>query len=349
MKAQCEFKNVSFDYNGGFGLKNISFAIKQGKTTCLLGPSGSGKTTILRLIAGIERPTAGEILIENAVIANEKMSIPIQKRKIGMVFQNFLLFPHLNVAQNIGFGINKYPHDEIINRTDTLLKAIKLENKRNHYPHQLSGGEQQRVALARAMAIYPPILLMDEPFSGLDTKLREDLRDFTMHFLDEFQVTAMIVTHSPEEAMSIADDIILIEKGQLQQQACPINLYYKPQNPFVAGFFGMINQYKTIVKDKMVETPVGKFMAGTLPNFTNAVVLIRPESIQLEKTTNANGAICNGVRFLGHQSIIHLTTSENIGVPWHFHALVTGATQIQINDKLNVKIDTTGVFVFNDI
>ncbi|MDI9335443.1 MAG: ABC transporter ATP-binding protein [Gammaproteobacteria bacterium] len=346
MTISCSVKDLVFTYQGEPTINKINFDIHRGEIHCLLGPSGSGKSTILRLLLGIEKPDAGEIYIGEQCVTSDKILIPPEQRNIGMVFQNFSLFPHLDIWHNISFGIRKLPKDIIHERCNYLLKAINLSQMAHKYPNELSGGEQQRVALARAMATNPPILLLDEPFSGLDSKLHEDLRDFTLHFLHSMQATALIVTHSPEEAMAIASNIILINEGTVQQQGKPDELYFYPKNRFCASFFGMINQFETEIMDGCIKTPLGQFEVNEASNYQKAMMMVRPESIKLEINAEHPQAICDEVKFLGRHSIIHLTTLAHLGRQWHFHALVIGKAHIKPKDLVVLSVNKNEVFIF---
>ena len=215
-------------------IRNISFDVTEGELLCLLGPSGCGKTTTLRLIAGLEAPDSGTVSINGTNVSTNSFVIPPYKRDIGFLFQDFALFPHLTVRNNIAYGLKHLRKTEAQIRTTEMLTQIRLEAHSDKYPHMLSGGEQQRVALARALATEPRLLLMDEPFSGLDTSLREKIREETLQILKERGVTTVLVTHDPEEAMLIADQIVLMNEGNIVQSGTPGDIYERPTNIFSA-------------------------------------------------------------------------------------------------------------------
>ena len=234
-------KNLSLKFDESQVIHNISFDVAEGELVCLLGPSGSGKTTTLRLIAGFEKPENGSIQLNGETVSSKKKILRPQKRNVGFLFQDYALFPHLTVAENISYGLSGQNKKQIKEQTWEMLSQIRLLDHADKYPHELSGGEQQRVALARARAPEPNLLLLDEPFSGLDTSLRAQLRLETREILKSQGVTAIIVTHDPEEAMLMADRIVLMRNGNVVQTGTPEELYSKPTDPFTAGFFGDVN------------------------------------------------------------------------------------------------------------
>ncbi|MCX7608664.1 MAG: ABC transporter ATP-binding protein [Anaerolineales bacterium] len=225
---------------GNFGaVQNFNLSVEKGEFVSFLGPSGCGKTTTLRMIAGFEKPTEGRIILDGVDITNT----PPNQRNVGMVFQSYALFPNMNVAQNIGFGlrIRKLPEQEIKARVSEMLALIHLENRANSFPHQLSGGQQQRVALARALAIRPQVLLLDEPLSALDAKIRVALRTEIRSIQKQLGITTIYVTHDQEEALSISDRIVVMHEGKIEQVGTPFEIYNFPQTKFVASFVGTLN------------------------------------------------------------------------------------------------------------
>ncbi|MGB3199293.1 MAG: sulfate/molybdate ABC transporter ATP-binding protein [Nodosilinea sp.] len=232
-------ENVSKRFGEFQALEPINLEVKTGSLVALLGPSGSGKSTLLRVIAGLEQPDTGRIYI-SARDATDKL---VQERQVGFVFQHYALFKHLTVRKNIGFALElqKWPKDRIKNRVDTLLELVQLGGLGDRYPAQLSGGQRQRVALARALAIEPQVLLLDEPFGALDAKVRKDLRDWLRRLHNDVQVTTVFVTHDQEEAMEIADEIVVMSHGQVEQVGSPAEVYEHPATPFVMSFIGAVN------------------------------------------------------------------------------------------------------------
>lgn len=238
-------------------LRGVSISVASGEVVCLLGPSGCGKTSCLRLAAGLERPNRGRILVGGTVVADaaDGRFVPPEKRRVGLVLQDFALFPHLTVSGNLAFGLKRRSRGERAARIADLLHQVSLSHKADAYPHELSGGEQQRVALARALAPDPAVMLMDEPFSSLDVTLRADVRAATLHVLAGRQVPTLIVTHDPEEAMALADRIIVMRDGQVVQDGTPEAIYFRPADSFVMTFLGRTNTLICPVADGRVATP----------------------------------------------------------------------------------------------
>ena len=276
-----ELNHVSHRYGDYSVVRDISLSLTRGTIGCLLGPSGCGKTTLLRGIAGFEPVSAGEIRINGTVVSRPGFTLPPEQRRIGMVFQDFALFPHLNCARNIGFGLHHLPRPERRRRITELLEMTGLTEAAKLYPAELSGGQQQRVALARALAPNPELLLLDEPFSNLDLELRERLCTDVRDILKRNNATAVIVTHDQHEAFAIADEVGIIAAGALQQWSVPYDLYHEPANRFVADFIG-----QGILLPGEVRSPVqlqvelgvldGKF---DYPPGTTVDVLLRPDDI----------------------------------------------------------------------
>jgi sulfate transport system ATP-binding protein len=235
-----EVRNVSKRFGDFTALDDVSVTVRDGSLTALLGPSGGGKSTLLRVIAGLEAPDAGEVLIGGAQVTD----VPPQRRGVGLVFQHYAAFKHMTVRDNVAFGlkIRKRPKAEIAARVDELLGLVHLEGFADRYPAQLSGGQRQRMALARALAVEPRVLLLDEPFGALDARVRAELRDWLRRLHDEVHVTTIFVTHDQEEAMEVAEQIVVINDGRIEQAGTPTDLYERPANPFVMGFVGPVNR-----------------------------------------------------------------------------------------------------------
>ena len=231
-----DIKNVTKRFGDFVALDDVNVSIPTGQLTALLGPSGGGKSTLLRVIAGLESADSGSISIEGT----DATKLPPQKRNVGFVFQHYAVFKHMTVAKNVAFGleIRKRPKDEIAARVDELLKLVHLSQFAHRLPSQLSGGQRQRMALARALAVEPTVLLLDEPFGALDAKVRKELRDWLRRLHDEVHVTTVFVTHDQEEAMEVADEIVVINEGRVEQIGSPDQLYDEPANHFVMGFLG---------------------------------------------------------------------------------------------------------------
>jgi len=241
MNAVLSFRDVSFSYGQDRVVDKVSFDIEAGEIVCLLGPSGCGKTTSLRLAAGMEAPTDGEIWLNGECVSSPKKATPPETRGIGFLFQEFALFPHLSVLDNVGFGLRHLPQDEKKARALKLLKAVGLSGFADKFPESLSGGEQQRAALARALAPRPRLVLMDEPFSNLDPQLRDQVRDLTLNLLRKFDAAGLIVTHDAADAFRLADKIAVQKEGRILQMAMPQEIYDSPQDPDVAAMLGPLN------------------------------------------------------------------------------------------------------------
>ena len=229
-----EMKHVNKAFDGFHASRDVSFGIEKGRLSALLGPSGSGKTTILRMIAGLDVPDSGDILMDGIKINH----LPGSKRGIGMVFQNYALFRYMTVADNIAFGleVQKKKKSEIKQRVEELLELISMQDLRKRYPHQLSGGQRQRVAFARALAPNPQLLLLDEPFAAIDAKIRRELRGWLKEMIEKVGITSIFVTHDQEEAMEVADMIIVTNEGKIEQIGSPEEICRNPGTEFVRGF-----------------------------------------------------------------------------------------------------------------
>jgi iron(III) transport system ATP-binding protein len=256
-----------------------SLCVDRGEVVALLGPSGCGKTTLLRLIAGFERLDAGTVAVAGRIVADGRTWVPPEQRRIGMVFQDYALFPHLTVAENIGFGLARAERSA---RARALLTVVGLEGLGARYPHELSGGQQQRVALARALAPSPELVLLDEPWSNVDPNLRETLRAEVTEIVRPLGVTVVLVTHDREEAFSLADRIALMRDGTVVQEGTSEQLYFAPASRWAAEFVGAGNVLAGNVVNGLVETPIGSFPANGSAGNGRANVLVRPELLELE-------------------------------------------------------------------
>lgn len=316
--------------------KDVSFEIEKGKLIGLLGPSGGGKTTILRMLAGLEEPDAGEILFHGKVVNN----LPPQERGIGFVFQNYALFRHMSVFDNIAFGlqVQKRSKQEIKDRVSELVELTGLKGLEKRLPHQLSGGQRQRVAFARAIAPEPQLLLLDEPFAAIDAKVRKELRTWLKDMINRVGITTIFVTHDQEEAVEVADQIMIIHHGRLEQQGSPIDIYQKPQTPFVAGFIGESNSLHGISGFKGFEKA----------DLKDAKAIIRPEFVEI--------GFASEISFPSATEIGTVKNSYFRGTNWQIEVEVNGQIlfayrsleleTLNPGDPVHVLIHR--VYIFND-
>ncbi|MDR5651852.1 ABC transporter ATP-binding protein [Ruixingdingia sedimenti] len=313
---RLEVAGLSRRFGARAVVADLSLAIAAGQVTCLLGPSGCGKSTTLRIIAGVDRPDAGTIRIDGRVVCDDRVAVPPERRSVGLMFQDFALFPHLTVAGNVGFGLAGMDRQTAAARVGELLERVNLPGFAAKYPHELSGGEQQRVALARALAPRPRVMLMDEPFSGLDNRLRDGIRDSTLDLLKETGTAVLLVTHEPDEAMRMADEIALMRDGRIVQQGAPYNIYNAPADRAAAAFFSDINVIRGISRGALTETPFGVFLTPGHADGAAVEIVIRPQHLKIELDRNGrgpspdtrNGAAARGIvtraRFLGRESLV---------------------------------------------
>lgn len=278
-----QVEQVSRRYGSRWAVKSASFALEQGHITCLLGASGCGKSSLLRMISGLEPLDEGQIVIRGQIMSGAGHIIPPEHRGVGLVFQDNALFPHLDVRGNIGFGIRQLPKAERDQRIDDLLKRFHIRHLGGSWPHMLSGGEQQRVAIARALARQPSLLLLDEPFSGLDTHLRATLRKSLLADLRAAGATVLIVTHDPEEAMGMADELMLMAAGQILQQGAPQRCYDEPTSLAAARLLGDVLDFPVAVRAGVADTPWGQMPAPQLADGA-AHLLLRPSMLRLEQS-----------------------------------------------------------------
>jgi iron(III) transport system ATP-binding protein len=305
--ARLAFENICHSFGpDSETLRDVSLAAEPGEVLCLLGPSGSGKTTLLRIAAGIESQSTGRVLLNDREIAGPSVFLPPEKRSIGLVFQDFALFPHLTILENVRFGLTALSNDEGRREAMIALARVGLEDYAASYPHVLSGGEQQRVALARALAPRPAVLLMDEPFSGLDSRLKDSVRAETLSILRESRATAIVVTHDAEEAMRMGDRIALLKDGRLVQSGRAEELYLRPANLFAAGFFSELNVFQARVKDGMLDTPVGRMAAPGLAEGAQATGAVRWTGFDVSETAGEIEARIVTRRFLGVVELLEL-------------------------------------------
>ncbi|WP_371054475.1 ABC transporter ATP-binding protein [Rhodosalinus sp. K401] len=312
---RLEVRHLTRRFGGRVVVDDVSLAIRPGQVTCLLGPSGCGKSTTLRMIAGVEMQDEGEIRVDGELICDTVYRVPPERRSIGLMFQDFALFPHLSVADNVAFGL-RAPREARRARVEELLARVGLSHYIDAFPHALSGGEQQRVALARALAPRPSIMLMDEPFSGLDNRLRDGIRDETLSILKEEDTAVLLVTHEPQEAMRMADEIALMRDGRIVQMGAPYNIYNAPLDKAAVAFFSDVNVIRGTVRGALTDTPFGQFLAPGVPDGAEVDIVFRPQHVGIDfdrgghgpQPTARDGVAARGVveraRFLGNESLV---------------------------------------------
>ncbi len=307
-------RSISHHFGATQVLHDVSVAVAPGELVCLLGPSGCGKTTLLRLAAGLEPIQQGQVEIDETVVADGDAGRPLppEKRDVGLMFQDFALFPHMDVWRNIGFGVPSTKRAAREPWMTSALRTMHLEAHTHAYPHTLSGGQQQRVALLRALAPEPKVLLLDEPFSGLDVTMRAQIRAETLQVVKSTGVATLMVTHDPEEAMFMADRILVMNKGRIVQDGAPIDLYFKPADAFVTELFGQVNRVSTRIENGAAETPFGRLPAAEHADGTAVQVLIRPEAIDLKAAADGDGVEVNvtAARALGRSSVVLFTLPD---------------------------------------
>jgi len=305
-RTVLELDSVTKRYGDETVVESLDLEVRGGELVTLLGPSGCGKTTTLRLIAGLEEPDGGEIRLRGEPVAGAGRFVAPETRDVGIVFQEFALFPHRTAAENVGFGLHELAAEERESRVDELLDLVGLTEHRNSYPDELSGGQQQRVALARSLAPEPQLLLLDEPFSNLDVDLRVEMREEVRSILEAAGVTAVSVTHDQEEAMSISDRVAVINDGRVEQVGEPEQVFQHPQSRFVASFLGHASFVSGVIRDDYVDTGLGKVPLGRVHGLTDVYdgasidLLVRPDDVAVAAVPDieANGDVVHR-RFLG--------------------------------------------------
>ena len=313
-----ELDGVDKAYGPETVIQDLSLSVRDGEILTVLGPSGCGKTTTLRLVAGLERPDAGEVRIRGDPVAGDGAFVAPERRDVGVVFQEFALFPHLTAAENVGFGLKDHTDEERAARVDEMLELVGLTDQADAHPDELSGGQQQRVALARSLAPEPEILLLDEPFSNLDVDLRIEMREEVRRILKAAGVTAVSVTHDQEEAMSVSDRVAVMESGRIVQVGEPEQVFQHPESRFVAGFLGHASFLSGFVSGETVRTDVGAVPRGQIHGLaepydkTRIDVLVRPDDVRAREVPDDDAADGHVVhrRYLG-PTVLYRVELEN--------------------------------------
>ena len=306
-------------------VSDLSFSATAGQVVCLLGPSGCGKSTTLKIVAGIERQDSGTVRIDGNIVSGSGRHLPPEQRSVGLLFQEFALFPHLTVAENVAFGISSKGRSKR-RQVEELLGKVKLKETRDRYPHELSGGEQQRIALARALAAKPRIMLMDEPFSNLDNRLRDDVRDEMLVLLKDEGTAVVLVTHEPAEAMRTGDQIELMRAGRIIQSGRPYDVYNSPIDRKAAEFFSEINVVHGVVRGSIADSPFGRFPAPGLVDGADVEIMIRPQHLRIDFDRNGSGpvptdrdgtaarGIVEKARYMGNASLVEFRMEHDNSV-----------------------------------
>ena len=342
-------ENVTHRFDSTIAVDDCSLSVGAGEVVCLVGPSGCGKTPLLRVAAGLEPLQQGRVLIGGEVMADGRTSVPPEDRNVGLVFQDYALFPHLTVRGNIAFGLKHLSSTDRDEQVAHALDRTGMSGYASIYPHQLSGGQQQRVALARALAPRPRIVLLDEPFSGLDTSLRHLVRDQAAEILRDAGIATLMVTHDPEEAMYLADRIAVMDRGKLRQVGSPDQIYLEPANAFVAAFFGDVNRFTGQVATGLVRIPLGPVATNGHADGQTVEVLIRPEALRLSAGNSADSAdsvagTVVAARFLGRSSLIDVRLGDNTGTTVRIH--MDGRMLPDEGDAVSVTRDDAQTYVF---
>ncbi len=309
-------------YGSSVAVGDVSLTVAPGQVVCLLGPSGCGKSTTLRIASGVERQTAGRVLIDGRVVSDDTLHEPPERRSVGLMFQDFALFPHLTVARNVAFGLAKLKRSARMDVAMAYLERVDMGRHAQKYPHELSGGEQQRVALARALAPKPRVMLMDEPFSGLDNRLRDEVRDAALAVLKDEDAGVLLVTHDPEEALRMGDQIALMRDGMIEQIGAPYHIYNNPKDRDAAAFFSDLNVIHGSVQSRQTDTPFGRFLTPGLVDDADVEIIVRPQHLKIELDSGERPAMSakTGVpapgtvvrsRFMGPESLIEVSMDHD--------------------------------------
>ena len=341
--ASLTFAGVHRWYGDTRALVGVDLDVAPSEVVCLLGPSGCGKTTLLRIAAGIEKPSQGRVLFDGLEVAGPDRFVPPERRNVGLMFQDFALFPHLTVLQNVAFGLWTLPKAESTRVAFAALERVGLTRHARSYPHVLSGGEQQRAALARAIAPRPGVLLMDEPFSGLDVQLRHSMQEETLQLLRETHATSIIVTHDPDEAMRLADRIVVLRHGQVVQEGQAEALYRAPADLFVARLFSDISEIGARVRGGRIETALGSVPAAGLPEAARAVLCVRQRAVELLPAGQGQAARVLDVKFMGDVVSVGLAVE---GLDEVLRARLRGGIAVGRGSEVGVAVDAANMLVF---
>ena len=352
--AKLNIENISHSYGAKAVIENLSLTVEEGAVACLLGPSGCGKTTLLRLVAGLTSLQSGRILLDASVVSDPAIGIetPPEKRNVGFMFQDYALFPHLDILQNITFGLDDLSPEKLaeIQRVMIQMDVVELTNS---YPHTLSGGQQQRVALLRALAPLPRLLLLDEPFTGLDINLRVQVREDTLGLIKQMGVTTLMVTHDPQEAMFMADHILIMRDGKVEQGGSPREIYQFPATEFTARFVGQTNILQGIILsagyDEVMTSigPVPCLSMRDLEFGTDAFISIRPESFEIDSNGPFGAKVCT-IRYMGQSILLEVEIVGEIGQGHRLKMRVHPNLRVDVGEEIQFRIMPDFVTVIED-
>ena len=330
-----ELKNIYHEFETSIAVNNLSISIERGEVVCLLGPSGCGKSTTLRLAAGLERIQSGEVFLDGKLVSSVNFQMPPEQRDIGLVFQDYALFPHLSVIENTKFGLKKIAQEVSERRALNSLKMVNMDSYCESYPHTLSGGEQQRVALARAMAPKPKLMLLDEPYSGLDARLLDSVRDEVLHLLKANECATLMVTHDSEEAMFMADRIVVMNEGKIEQIGTPKKIYEDPDTMFVAEFVGLpsMNLFNGHLLNGFFKANGINIPIKISNNSDNVVLGIRPEDLSLANKDEGDIiGLVHSIEMIGDVTIVTLKIDSNNCI-----AKLNKDVVLSLGDKITLK------------
>ncbi|RKD29026.1 ABC transporter ATP-binding protein [Thermohalobacter berrensis] len=340
--SRLELKNITKKFDNKIILDNINLVVEEGEMVSLLGPSGCGKTTTLKIITGLIYPDNGDVLLNNKSV----LAVPVEKRETVIVFQDYLLFPHMTVEENIGFGLKMAKVDKKVRdkKVKEMINLVRLNGHEKKYPRELSGGQKQRVALARAIAVEPKVLLLDEPFSNLDGRLRENMREFVCELQKQLKITTILVTHDREEALMTSDKVAVMLEGKIRQFGSPEEIYKKPATKDVADFFGEKNYIKGTIENNIFKSRIGNFKT-TFNKFSKGKAMIRPEEIEIfskDVDTGLLGKI-KKKKFAGDRMYYNILINDV-----EIKCITKFNKNYNVGDMVSVKIDFNDAVFFKE-
>jgi iron(III) transport system ATP-binding protein len=327
--------------------EDLDLRVGPGEIVCLLGPSGCGKTTLLRIAAGLERQERGTVHFNDRIVSNGSVHVPPEQRNVGLMFQDFALFPHLDVAHNVAFGLNHLPRAEREARVADALASVGMSDRATAYPHTLSGGQQQRVALARALAPQPSVMLLDEPFSGLDQVTRIQVREETLGILKDAGVATLMVTHNAEEGMFMADRMLVMgPTGRILQEGTPHEVYGTPKHPFVASFFGQVNRLEGIVRSGRIDTELGPMPAPTFAEGSRVEIVFREYAVELSPDGIGSPVEVLSARALGRNTFVRFRLKGTNNGAAVFRCRFPGAFPEDFKGEVRARLIPEHAFVY---